>query len=46
MNLPKQSAPVRRDQTLVKVVSSANAVSQSGCCVQVAGVCLASSPFC
>jgi hypothetical protein len=47
MRLPKQSAPVQRNQRDLKADQvKTTAVTQSGCCIQVAGVCVASSPFC
>jgi hypothetical protein len=41
MNSPIQARPVNRTS-----VAPSQATTQSGCCVQVAGVCVASSPFC
>lgn len=45
MNIPKQSAPVRRDDRTSKGQQGGRVV-QSGCCVEVAGVCIVSSPIC
>lgn len=45
MKTPNQSAPVQRDQDR-KIAQVASGMTQSGCCVQVAGICVVSSPLC
>lgn len=44
MRRPIQAPPVQRHGSGLTPLSGT--VSQSGCCVRVAGICLASSPIC
>ena len=45
MTLPIQAKPVERTAG-TRIVAGEQSIAPSGCCVQVAGVCLASSPLC
>jgi hypothetical protein len=45
MKAPNQATPIQRTQSDRKIAQAAG-VTQSGCCVQVAGTCLVSSPLC
>lgn len=42
MKSPIQAAPVLR----INISGAQTSTKQSGCCVKVAGICIASSPIC